>query len=158
MGAPIVLASAGGLIFVIYCVRKWLSSSRDREVRCFVVPNEEAARIVVRIIEKFSRRRTRFEDKDRIVFSDGSYVLIKDDQSATSNSLSFTTKDPQGGVDWVLQQLRHNGFRSEARRVTLPGSHIDILIVSSSALTDWEFMFLPLEYKKKSTDEAGVLV
>ena len=115
----------------------------DRGHRAFAVPDEAAAKVVVKILSEFGlSERFTFDagPTHQTLLSDNMTVIIRHDASSLApNGLSLAVEDPIKSAEEAAKILSAAGF---ATIITpLPDLEDKLVVVTSDAFEDWSLVF-----------------
>ena len=122
----------------------------DRGHRCFAVPNEQAARIVVTILGKIGGLSERFTfdagpTHQTLLWDNTTVIIYHDqlirDQGLPPNGLSLVVKNPKASAGEVATMLKRAGFTADIKEDFMPEIGNKFVLLSSNAFDGWILAF-----------------
>ena len=122
----------------------------DRGHRCFAVPNEQAARVVVTILGKLAKLPERFTfdpgPTHQTLLWDNATVIIHHDQAIreqgiASNGLSVVVSNPKASARKAAAMLRQAGFTATLKEDVMPEVGDKFVLLASNAFDGWVLAF-----------------
>ena len=122
----------------------------DRGHRCFAVPNEETARVVVGILAQFGNLPERFTfspgPTHQALLWDNTTVVIWHDKTAEergfpSNGISVVTSNPTWAADRAAAILRKRGYSAKIVKDHMPEVGGKLVVLASDAFDGWVLVF-----------------
>jgi hypothetical protein len=121
----------------------------DRGHRCFAVPDEKTAKLVVSILAKFGRLKEHFtfdpEQTHQTLLSDNTTVIISQDEGHNPilalNSLSIVVSNPKKSAQEAAHLLKTAGFETYVHLSAMPEIEGKVVILESDAFLSWVLVF-----------------
>src|SRR3989344_1998701 len=122
----------------------------DRGHRCFAVPNEQAARVVVTILGKLAGLPERFTfdpgPTHQTLLWDNTTVIIHHDQAIreqglSPNALSVVVSDPRVSAWAAAALLERAGFTAIVKDDVIPEAKDKFVLLTSNAFDGWALAF-----------------
>ena len=122
----------------------------DHGHRCFAVPNEAAAKVVVGILGKFGGLPERFTfdagpTHQTLLWDNTTVVIQHDDKVRTMglppNAISIVVGTPVHAAEQAADILRMAGFRANVVRNAMPEVADKFALVTSNAFDGWVLAF-----------------
>ena len=140
---------AWAVAVTIFCFVRNPLPFPDRGHRCFAVPNEQAARVVVAILGKLAGLPERFTfdpgPTHQTLLWDNTTVIIHHDKDSESrpapNGLSVVANDPKASVREAAAMLKQAGFTATIRDDVMPEVGDKLVLLESDAFDGWVLVF-----------------
>lgn len=120
----------------------------DRGHRCFAVPNETAAQVVLKILGEIGGVPERFTFVSRptrqTVLWDNTTVIIRYSELSADiprNAISIVTEIPLLSAENAAKLLREKGFAVNLETGVFPGLEGVLVFLTSNAFDDWSLVF-----------------
>lgn len=120
----------------------------DRGHRCFAVPNETAAQVVLRILGEIGGMPERFTFVSRptrqTVLWDNTTVIIRYSELPVDiprNAISIVTEIPLLSAENAAKLLREKGFAVNLETGVFPGLEGELIFLTSTAFDGWSLVF-----------------
>lgn len=119
----------------------------DRGHRCFVVPNEQAARTVVTILGELGGLPERFTfdagPTHQTLLWDNTTVIMSFDPSAhdQGNAISVVVTDPRESAVAAAAILKQAGFTANIKYGVAPELGDKLVLLESNACNGWALVF-----------------
>lgn len=145
-----VIVVIWAIAVTIFCFFRNPLPFPDRGHRCFAVPNENAARVVVTILGKLAGLRERFSfdpgPTHQTLLWDNTTVIIYHDpiireQELPPNGLSVVVSNPKESAQEAATMLRHAGFTATIEDSLISGDDNKLIGLSSNAFDGWLMVF-----------------
>lgn len=142
------------LVWAVVATLFWLFRNPlpfpDRGHRCFAVPNENAARVVVEILGTLAGLSERFTfdpgPTHQTLLSDNTTVIISHDQiigreKLPPNGLSVVVSDPKASARKAMVMLEAAGFTAAIQEHIIPEVGDKFVLLTSNAFDGWILAF-----------------
>lgn len=145
-----LIALVWAVAVTIFCFIRNPLPFPDRGHRCFAVPNEQAAKVVVTILGKLAGLPERFTFDlgftHQTVLWDNTTVIIHHDQviheqELAPNGLSVVVSNPKASALEAVATLKQAGFTATIKDDVMPEVENKLVLLASDAFDGWVLVF-----------------
>ncbi|MEK9182324.1 MAG: hypothetical protein AAB781_01895 [Patescibacteria group bacterium] len=142
-----VIAVVWAITVTIFCFYRNPLPFPDRGHRCFAVPNEKAAIVVVGILDKIAGLPERFTfdagPTHQTVLWDNTTVIIRHDYQGhpAPNGLSVVVSNPKDSALEAATILKQAGFTAIIKDDIMPEMGNKFVLLESNAFDGWVLVF-----------------
>lgn len=141
-----VIAVVWAITVTVFCFYKNPLPFPDRGHRCFAVPNEKAAEVTIRILDKIGGLSERFTfdagSTHQTLLWDNTTVIIRHDEVQNDpNGLSVAVSNPKDSALKAADMLKQGGFTAIIRDDIMPELGNKFVLLESDAFDGWVLVF-----------------
>ena len=135
---------------MVFCFFRNPLPFHDRGHRCFAVPNERAAKVVVTILGKIAGLPERFTfapgSTCQTLLWDNMTVIIRHEgdvrgQGLAPNGLSVVVSNPKASAQEAAAMLKRAGFAATIKDDVIPEADDKFVLLASDAFDGWVLAF-----------------